>query len=200
MLSHYLTILSLGSIECNNNSIVNVASDFISQYTTRQEYRYSEAPRLHRQGWLFPFDQADSTSSAHLNTIQSTEAMLVELESRISEGQPIALDTCRNLLRKATALICSSREAETSIISHLVNVPFQLFTRESIKMGISLWLGAIHENPHTEPRILTEVAQAWERTIHRKLGIFNPTFKCVRIKFSFVFFLLSVLTSLFPFI
>ncbi|QSS57389.1 phosphatidylinositol 4-kinase [Histoplasma capsulatum var. duboisii H88] len=167
----------LGSIECNNNSIVNVASDFISQYTTRQEYRYSEAPRLHRQGWIFPLDQADSTSSAHLNTIQSMEAMLVELESRISEGQPIALDTCRNLLRKATALICSSREAETSIISHLVNIPFQIFTRESIKMGISLWLGAIHENPHTEPRILTEVAQAWERTIHRKLGIFNPTFK-----------------------
>ncbi|PGH30996.1 phosphatidylinositol 4-kinase [[Emmonsia] crescens] len=172
----------LGSIECNNNSIVNVASDFIAQYTTRQEYRYSEAPRPHRQGWPLPIDQgskADSTSLTDLNTIHNTQSMLVELESRISEGQTIPLETCRNLLRRAAALICSSSEVQTSIISHLVNIPFQMFTRESIKMGISLWLGVIHENPHTEPRILTEVAQAWERTIHRKLGIFNTNFKFV---------------------
>lgn len=63
------------------------------------------------------------------------------------------------------------------MIAHLVNIPFQILTRESIKMGISLWLGVINENPTTEPRILVEVAQAWERTIQRKQGIFDPTFK-----------------------
>lgn len=200
---HVLTKFSLGSIECNNNSIVNVASDFIAQYTTRQEYRYSEAPRPHRQGWPLPIDQgskADSTSLTDLNTIHNTQSMLVELESRISEGQTIPLETCRNLLRRAAALICSSSEVQTSIISHLVNIPFQMFTRESIKMGISLWLGVIHENPHTEPRILTEVAQAWERTIHRKLGIFNTNFKCVTINipasFTFALTIPFVLDSL----
>ncbi|PGH01285.1 phosphatidylinositol 4-kinase [Blastomyces parvus] len=172
----------LGAIECNDKSIVNVASDFIAQYTTRQEYRYSEAPRLHHQGWALPPDQvstADSTASTHLDTIQNTQSMLIELEARISKGQPVMLESCRNLLRKATALICGASEPQTMIISHLVNIPFQMFTRESIKMGISLWLGAIHENPQTESRILTEVAQAWERTIQRKLGIFDPNFKFV---------------------
>ncbi|OJD11615.1 hypothetical protein AJ78_07647 [Emergomyces pasteurianus Ep9510] len=171
----------LGSIDCSN-AIVNVASDFIAQYTTRQEYRYSEGPPLGGQVWPLPLDeisQAVSTSSTPLNTIHNTQSLLVDLELRISEGQTISLETCRNLLRRTAALICSSSDVQTSIISHLVNIPFQIFTRESIKMGISLWLGVIHENPRTEPRILTEVAQAWERTIQRKQGIFNTKFKFV---------------------
>ncbi|EEH47921.2 1-phosphatidylinositol 4-kinase STT4 [Paracoccidioides brasiliensis Pb18] len=172
----------LGSIDSHNNSIVNVASDFIAQYTTRQEYRYSEAPPLNHKDREHPNDQVskvDLTSPNYVNTVKKNETLLLELESRISQGQKIPLDICRNLLRRAAALICSSSGAQTSIVSHLVNIPFLMFTRESIKMGISLWLGVIHENPHTEPRILTEVAQAWERTIHKKMGIFNPDFQYV---------------------
>ena len=42
--------------------------------------------------------------------------------------------------------------------------------------GDSLWLGVIHENPSTEPRILTEVIEAWERSIQRQKGLFDPSF------------------------
>ncbi|KAK2789085.1 phosphatidylinositol-4- kinase [Emmonsiellopsis sp. PD_33] len=171
----------LGSIESHNSSIVNVASDFIAQYTTRQEYRYSEAPPLRHEGWQISNQdhKGEQVCSNYMNAVHDTQSMLLELERRIAEGQTVPLETSRNLLRRAAALICSLSESPTSIISHLVNIPFQLFTRESIKMGISLWLGVIHENPQTEPRILSEVAQAWERTIHRKQGIFDPNFKYI---------------------
>lgn len=33
----------LGSIDSHGEPLVNVASDFVAQYTTRQEYRYMEA-------------------------------------------------------------------------------------------------------------------------------------------------------------
>jgi phosphatidylinositol 4-kinase len=39
-----LTISNLGSIDNYGIDIVNFASDFIAQYTTRQVYRYSEVP------------------------------------------------------------------------------------------------------------------------------------------------------------
>jgi phosphatidylinositol 4-kinase len=116
-------------------------------------------------------------SRSYADTVREMETALAGLELRSTRDKRIPIDIPRNILRRAAALLCSGREVQPSIVSHLVNIPFQLFTIESINMGISLWLGVIHENPKTGSRMLVEVAQAWERTIHRKQGIFNPSFK-----------------------
>ena len=60
---------------------------------------------------------------------------------------------------------------------HLVGIPFKMFTKQSIKLGISLWLGVINENPRMEPRILAEIAENWQQTVQNKLGIFNDMFQ-----------------------
>jgi phosphatidylinositol 4-kinase A len=178
---------------------MNVASDFVSQYTARQEYRYSEATPFLGKGWysvMRPGDYPISstfqatflfaelwiayksgiTTPNFFDAVRDTKLALSSLEHRISCNENIPTETLRNVLRRAAALCCSDN-VQLSIISHLVNIPFQMFTKESIKMGTSLWLGVIHENPRTEPRILMDVTLAWERTIHRKLGIFDPKFK-----------------------
>ena len=113
----------------------------------------------------------------YADAVREMEFSLSSLEVQISRDKHIPIDIPKNVLRRAAALLCGSNEAQPSIISQLVNIPFQIFTTESINLGASLWLGVIHENAKTEPRMLVEVAQAWERTIHRKLGIFNPNFK-----------------------
>jgi phosphatidylinositol 4-kinase len=61
----------------------------------------------------------------------------------------------------------------------LVAIPFAMFTKQSIKLGISLWTGVINENPRMEPRILMEIAQQWETTINRRLGLFDKRFRSV---------------------
>jgi phosphatidylinositol 4-kinase len=83
----------------------------------------------------------------------------------------------REVLRNASTLLCRDMEIQPAIIHFLVGIPFQIFTKESIKFGISVWLGVIHENPETESRILTEIAEAWERTVSRRKGIFDPFFE-----------------------
>lgn len=115
-----------------------------------------------------------STNKGSIDT-QNIREVLQELESLISQHRKVSIDLPRNLLRKTAALLCNHEDFEPSIISHLVNVPFHLFTKDSIKMGISLWLGVINENPETEPRLIAEIAQAWERTIHRRKGLFDPS-------------------------
>ncbi|PGH06595.1 hypothetical protein AJ80_08154 [Polytolypa hystricis UAMH7299] len=172
----------LGSIDTYGNPIVNLASDFVAQYTTRQEYRFSDTLINPKDGYDFPINgtfECGTTCQDHSRHVQDIEFALVELNSQLSNGAAAPLETSRKVLRRAAALVCNAEEEQPSIISHLVNIPFQMFTRESIKMGISLWLGIINEVPQVEPRILTEVVQAWERTIHRKLGIFDPNFKSV---------------------
>ncbi|EDP48216.1 phosphatidylinositol 4-kinase (STT4), putative [Aspergillus fumigatus A1163] len=126
----------LGSFQSFGISRVNVASDFIAQYTIRQQYR---AP--------------DPLATKYLE--QGSEKS------------------------KAAAILCGSDYFQPSILHHLVILPFQLFSEESMNMGVALWLGAIYENPKLGPRILAEAIEAWEETIQRRKGLFDRSFDYV---------------------
>lgn len=107
----------------------------------------------------------------------TVQEALAALEHQIRTEKHISLDLPRHILRRTAALLCNTDDSHPAIIAYLVSIPFQIFTKESIRMGIALWLGVINEKPAMESRILVEVAQAWERTIRRKQGIFDPNFK-----------------------
>lgn len=166
----------LQSVEPVGNFRVNASSDFIAQYTTRQEYRYGEImPDRGLELMSFmnvnqraSFVQASSSDSANAATA------LAHLEARLLSKKATPLEEVRGILRRAAALLCRSKRDESAVIQHLVSIPFAMFTKQSIKLGASLWLGVINENPRLEPRLLTEIVLQWELTIQRRLGLFNP--------------------------
>jgi len=80
-------------------------------------------------------------------------------------------------LRQAAAILCSGKNAKPSIVHYFVALPFQIFSKESMSMGVSLWLGTMNENPEIESRIMVEVMEGWEETIRRRRGLFNPSFE-----------------------
>ena len=169
----------LGAIDRHGDCNINTASDFIAQYTTRQEYRYAEALSEHNAEWvqvLHLNDRRGSTTSKSSNDFDDAITVLAHLESRTLKRKYIPIGELRDILRRAAALLCRSSTDECAIVRHLVSIPFTLFTKQSIKLGISLWLGVINENPRMEPRILMEIAQQWESTVQRRLGIFNSKF------------------------
>lgn len=172
----------LGAIDRKGEaSTINVASDFIAQYTTRQEYRYAGIPD-HDRDWsdflqLKEKPPTESTRKALRQDLNhEAQKMLEELEDRVNRSRFVSTSELKDVLGRAAALLCRSKKSQTALVHYLVNIPFEVFTKASIKLGISLWLGVIHENPRMEPRILTEVAQAWEKSIDRNLGIFNENF------------------------
>jgi phosphatidylinositol 4-kinase len=173
----------LGAIDRRGEIVnINVASDFMAQYTTRQEYRFSDLPE-HDHDWLEFMNLKQGSEVAPSGTVRTTgvnmeaNATLAELERRTGQGKYISIAELRDVLRRAAALLCRSKKTQSAIVHHLVHIPFEIFTKASIKLGISLWLGVIHENPRMEPRILTEIAAAWGRTIDRKVGIFGKQFR-----------------------
>lgn len=103
--------------------------------------------------------------------------MLSELRQKVKRRNDMPLVEMRDALQRAAAILCSSSHPHPSIPHHLVSLPFEIFSEESINMGISLWMGTIHENPRVEPMVLVEVLSAWERTIERKQGLFDPSFE-----------------------
>ncbi|TLD12636.1 uncharacterized protein PgNI_02942 [Pyricularia grisea] len=154
---------------------INTASDFVAQYTTRQEYRYAEALPDHSLEWLSFMRLDRRTSFLHNGNSESTDAVtaLAHIEERLLEKKNTPLTDVRDILRRAAALLCRPEREEANVAHFLVSIPFAMFTKDSIKLGVSLWLGVMNENPRMEPRLLNEIAQQWELSIQKKLGLFS---------------------------
>ncbi|KAL2756186.1 hypothetical protein ACRALDRAFT_2059389 [Sodiomyces alcalophilus JCM 7366] len=172
------TYHKLQSLDPVGSFNVNAASDFVAQYTTRQEYRYGET---------LPDRGTELVSFMHLNhrtsfapssissASESTNAAtaLAHVEARLKSEKSTGLGEVRDILRRAAALLCRTSRDESDVAHYLVSIPFTMFTKESVKLGVSLWLGVMNENPRLEPRLLSEIAQQWELTIQRGLGLFS---------------------------
>ncbi|RAL63080.1 hypothetical protein DID88_004165 [Monilinia fructigena] len=93
--------------ECN----INTASDFIAQYTTRQEYRYAEALPDHNTQWL-RFMHLDehraSITSKSDKECDDAVTLLAKLEAQIHKKKHIPIGEFRDILRRAAALLCRS--------------------------------------------------------------------------------------------
>lgn len=158
--------------ECN----INTASDFIAQYTTRQEYRYSDALPDYDQEWaafLHLKREANYTADAVTPDAGDDEATLAHLERRTLDSRFVSIGELRDTLRRAAALLCRSSKDQCAILQHLVGIPFAMFTKQSIQLGVSLWLGVINENPSMEPRLFAVIAEHWESTVKNHVGVFS---------------------------
>ncbi|KAI9745542.1 MAG: phosphatidylinositol-4- kinase [Claussenomyces sp. TS43310] len=169
----------LGAIDRHGDVVINAASDFVAQYTTRQEYRYAEALPEHDAEWLNFLhlgSRRNSEVSRSGNEVEDAAAVLTHLEARTLKRKFVPIGQLRDVLRRAAALLCRSKTDECAIVHHLVGIPFAIFSKQSINLGISVWLGVINENPRMEARIVMEIAQHWESTIYKKMGIFHDKF------------------------
>lgn len=166
----------LGAIDRHGECNINTASDFIAQYTTRQEYRYADALPDYDKEWA-KFLHLDGEESqfpeCSTRQVEDDQAIIAHLEHRTLDSKFVSIGELRDILRRAAALLCRSTKDQCAIVQHLVGIPFAIFTKQSIKLGISLWLGAINENPRMEPRILTVIAENWEKTVHSRVGVFS---------------------------
>ncbi|KAF3906696.1 hypothetical protein ABW20_dc0110479 [Dactylellina cionopaga] len=154
---------------------INLASDFMAQYTIRQAYRYDDNMPDHQPDWIHDSDKPDHMAEIY-GKHGDAQAFLTHLESRAVNGKFVAISEVRDILRRTAGLLCQSHTEQSILIQHFVGIPFAIFTKQSIKLGISVWMGVLNENLGMAPRILGEVARNWELTVRRKQGLFNPDF------------------------
>jgi len=185
---HLLTF-NKGSIETEPGLNINTASDFMAQYTTRQEYRYTDPLRQEipeesevRSG-SNPEELLDRLTTQPAppreSNIQDMAQILLHFEKGLHMKANVPLNELRDTLRKAASLLCRSQGDQTGILGSFVRIPFVSFTKHTIKFGLSLWMGVIKENPRMEPRILVEIVECWLGTIRRKLGVFSTRLRLI---------------------
>ncbi|KAI4143497.1 MAG: hypothetical protein LQ341_002900 [Variospora aurantia] len=165
-----------GAIEPHGDCSLNTASDFIAQYTTRQEYRFAAALPHQDPEWTDFVHTNGHASAVHRGPRgkeEDSQAILTHLDHRTNSKDNVSIGEMRDTLRRAAALLSKAEVDQSALVHHLVDIPFATFTKQSIKLGVSLWLGVINENPQMESRILIEVAERWESTVHQRVGAFS---------------------------
>ncbi|KAJ9668769.1 phosphatidylinositol-4- kinase [Coniosporium apollinis] len=168
----------LGAIDQQRELHINTASDFVSQYTTRQEYRLVDCVQDQQEEWTRPANGTNLLVRRTLGLIQSMEdatKLLQDLEARTFSNRDVPIAELRDALRRAAALLCRARTDQSAIVHHLVGIPFAVFSKQAIKLGISLWTSVIKENPRMQSRILVEIVEQWEATVHNKRGFFDDS-------------------------
>ncbi|EMD85075.1 hypothetical protein COCC4DRAFT_45488 [Bipolaris maydis ATCC 48331] len=166
----------LGAVERQGINI-NTASDFITQYTTRQEYKFLDGVADQEEEWLKGAPASESRSTYLSRSLHEATSLLVDLETRTLGHKHVAIAELRDILRRAAALLCRVKTDQSPIVQHLVGIPFAVFSKQSIKLGISLWTSVAKENPRMESRILVAIAENWENTVRKRRGIFSPALK-----------------------
>ena len=168
----------LGAIERQGINI-NTASDFITQYTTRQEYKFLEGSNDQQEEWLNGGLSHGSMPTQLSRSIQDATKLLVDLEQRTLHHKHVTIAELRDILRRAAGLLCRVKRDQSPIVHHLVGIPFAVFSKQSIKLGISLWTSVIKENPRMESRVLVAIAENFESTVRKRKGLFNPALRSV---------------------
>ncbi|SMY25819.1 unnamed protein product [Zymoseptoria tritici ST99CH_1A5] len=167
----------LTSLDAQRNLNVTTASDFVAQYTTRQEYRHVDARLETDEEWAL-IDYSGKALPALMSDDDPVHREAAELKtlSRQLRGRvPIPFTKVRETLRDAAGMLSRSASNHVVLIQDLVGIPFIIFTKQSINLGISLWLGIIKENPSLESRVLVEVAAGWEASVRSKRGFFSTS-------------------------
>jgi phosphatidylinositol 4-kinase len=166
----------LGAVERQGINI-NTASDFITQYTTRQEYKFLDGVNDQEEEWLRNGATTGPRPSYLSRSLQDATNLLVDLENRTLNHKHVTIAELRDILRRAAALLCRVKTDQSPIVHHLVGIPFAVFSKQSIKLGISLWTSVAKENPRMESRILVAIAENWETTVRKRRGIFSPSLR-----------------------
>ncbi|GIZ49253.1 hypothetical protein CKM354_001228500 [Cercospora kikuchii] len=167
----------LTSLDSQRTVGINTASDFIAQYTTRQQYRQIDNKLDFDNEWaLVDYQGQAKPALLDVNNAEKDEAQeLRNLSLRLRRNEHVRFEEVGTTLRKAAGVISRSASDRVALIQDFVAIPFAIFTKQSIRLGISLWLGVIKENPSLESRVLVEVAAGWETSVRLGKGFFSTS-------------------------
>ncbi|KAK4470141.1 hypothetical protein MN116_005591 [Schistosoma mekongi] len=152
----------------NNNPLVNTVIDSTSEQIKRLENQKSLALDI-VQACLFPV----KFNSNIIN--QNTSILSVP---PISEGNNFDTPSqLRNSTSRSTSslkrLYVMNGDTARRLLQEICHSPLRLFTTEMLENALACWQWLVVGRPELTTQLLNELSDAWQITIHRRLGVFS---------------------------
>jgi phosphatidylinositol 4-kinase len=152
----------LASIDRQAGMGTDTVSDFLAQYTWRQVYRPVESTNA-------------SDTGKQLHDFTKINNSLLDLHDKVNNRKLISIAELREGLLRAAAFCLANTVLAPQLVHFLVHIPFSIFTKQSIKLGVSLWLWILNEAPDLQSRVLSEIALGFEWSIRCREGIYSKS-------------------------
>ncbi|RCI03729.1 phosphatidylinositol-4- kinase, partial [Rhizopus stolonifer] len=104
-------------------------------------------------------------------TIKKLESLLKEVKT---SHKKITTNYLRRLMLQTASFIISLPNAHPDLVQYLVVIPVQIFTVESIEIGVDVWTWILVERPDMEERLMTEISNMWSWAQRHRKGLFSP--------------------------
>ncbi|KAI9260780.1 hypothetical protein BY458DRAFT_439897 [Sporodiniella umbellata] len=105
------------------------------------------------------------------NIIKKLESVLKDIKAT---HKKIHGSNLRRLLLQAASLAVSSPKVHPDLIQYIVTIPVQIFTVESIEIGVDAWTWILIERSDIEERLMTEISNMWSWAQRHRKGLFSP--------------------------
>ncbi|KAK9458076.1 hypothetical protein V1511DRAFT_465025 [Dipodascopsis uninucleata] len=153
----------LSSIERRGDTFPDTVSDFLSQYTWRQVYRGVES-----------YDESDSEyPSKEFNNLKM---ILENMQEKVEQKKYVSIAELRETLLRAASFSLKNQKMSASLMKYVVSIPFMIFSKQSIKLGVSLWLWILNEASQLQSRLLGEILFRFEYSIRRSEGLYSRAY------------------------
>ncbi|KAK9370883.1 hypothetical protein V1509DRAFT_615082 [Lipomyces kononenkoae] len=149
----------LTSIDSQAGTTTDTISDFLAQFTWRQVYR------VESDSMANPKEQLDNFTKIRND--------LLDLRDKVQKRKYVSIAELREGLLRAAAFCLGNEALAPQLVHLLVRIPFSIFTKQSIKLGVSLWLWILSEAPRLQSRVLSEIALGFEWSIRYHEGIYS---------------------------
>ncbi|KAI8974048.1 hypothetical protein BDB01DRAFT_807332 [Pilobolus umbonatus] len=136
------------------------SSDFVNGFTSRRYY----------MGEVKGLEQMGMTITDQIPVILK---ILEELTNDQKQKKLIPVDVLSRTMYRAASYIISLKHVHPDLIHHVVRLPVQIFSPESLEIAIDVWNWIIIECPRLEKRIMVEILNAWGWAQRYRKGLFS---------------------------
>ncbi|ODV96209.1 hypothetical protein PACTADRAFT_85014 [Pachysolen tannophilus NRRL Y-2460] len=161
-------------------SNVNTVSGFLSQFSWTSSFKNDIIEKL----------TSHSVPDAE-RLSRGIRSQLLLIKDKLANHEKVSEAAFISSLEDSTELVILSSKNNAELVRLLVHIPFAIFTSDSMKVGVGLWLTLIKEKPGLSSFLLSHIAAEWEVSIRQRKGLFSNKFDLAKPEFCYMKYLPS---------
>ncbi|CEP63616.1 1-phosphatidylinositol 4-kinase STT4 LALA0_S08e06700g [Lachancea lanzarotensis] len=128
---------------------------------------------LSQHAWRSRFMRDQSVLSSYHDIEQERGELKSKIECVLANGTTLNYNDVSSFLDLSASLLALKKGNTATLVYDIVNIPFQLFTSDAVKIATNVWLAVMKERMDVSYLLLAEIANCWAYSIDNGEGLFS---------------------------
>ncbi|SCU77711.1 LAFA_0A03004g1_1 [Lachancea sp. 'fantastica'] len=128
---------------------------------------------LSQHAWRSRFMRDQSVLSSYHDIEEERRELKTKIEGVLAASQSANYNDVSAFLDLSASLLALKKGNTATLVYDIVNIPFQIFTSDAVKIATNVWLAVMKERSDISYLLLAEVANCWAYSIDNHDGLFS---------------------------